>query len=87
MNLMSRLSADGRHRRRLREARAEIRRVERAVRMRQRAPEPGYDELRDPLFLATMAIAIFVLIFDLHDRTSVLVDWVQLALAAVRSWA
>ena len=78
MNLMSRLSADGRARRRLREARAEIRRADRAVRRRQRAASPGYGEVSRPWFLLTMAVALVVLFFDLRPVLAGLGDWVQL---------
>ncbi|WP_208508400.1 hypothetical protein [Variovorax paradoxus] len=78
MNLMSRLSADGRARKRLREARAEIRRAERAVRRRQRVASPGYGEIRRPWFLLTMAAAVVVLFFDLRPVLAVLGEWVQL---------
>lgn len=77
MNLMSRLSSDARHRRRMRAARAEIRRAERAIEKRQRAAQPGYDELSDPFFLGVMALAVVVLVFDLGADSSVLGDWLQ----------
>jgi hypothetical protein len=77
MNLMSRLSADGRARKRLREARAEIRRAERSIRKRNRPANPGYDELRCPYFIGVMVLALVVLFFDLRADSSALVGWAQ----------
>lgn len=77
MNLMSRLSSDARHRRRLRAARAEIRRAQRAIEKRQRAANPGYDELSCPFFVGVMVLAVVVLAFDLGADSSVLSEWFQ----------
>lgn len=87
MNLMTRLSSDARHARRLRAARAEIRRVERTIARRRSAPNPGYDELRDPLFVSVMTLAVVVLIADLFTDfdTSILGGWCMAALTAIRS--
>ncbi|WP_454908410.1 hypothetical protein [Variovorax gossypii] len=81
MNLMSRLFAESRSRQRLRAARAEIRRAERAMRKRQRPANDGYDELRDPLFLIVMVAAVVVLCLDLTNPPG----WVEFARAIAQT--
>lgn len=92
MNLMSRLTADVRHARRLRDARAQIRRAERAEAAKRNAqrrlPRPGYDELSDPVFMCTMVVAVFVIVLDIRGDidTSFVIDGLRGAAAALRSW-
>lgn len=89
MNLMTRLFADARSARRLRAARAEIRRTDRAVAKRFRQDNPGYDELSDPLFIVIMVLAALVIVLDVRgdDGASVILAWLRDIASAVRSWA
>jgi len=89
MNLMSRLFADTRQERRLRQARAEIRRVERELAKRRRIAEPGYDDLNDPVFFAVMLAAVIVLVVDVRGdvNASVLLHWFHAAVAALKGLA
>jgi hypothetical protein len=89
MNLMSRLFADARSARRLRAARAEIRRTERALARRFRQDNPGYDELSDPLFIAIMVLAALVIVLDVRGAgdASVILTWLRVAASAIWSWA
>lgn len=89
MNLMSRLFADARSARRLRAARAEIRRTDRALAKRFSQDNPGYDELSDPLFIVIMALAVLVIVLDVRGEggTSVVLGWLRAAASAIGSWA
>lgn len=88
MNLFSRLSSDARHARRLREARSEIRRVERTAAERRRLPDPGYDELSDPLFIFVVLLALAVLVMDIRGDidTSIIRESLRDGLAIVKGW-
>ncbi len=89
MTLLSRLLADTREARRLRQARAAIRRAEHALAERQRIVEPGYDDLNNPVFFAVMLVAVIVLVADIRGDmdSSVLISWFRAAAAALKGIA
>lgn len=76
MNLMSRLTADGRRAHQLRQARAAHRR---AVAKRQRFSDPGYDELSNPRFVALLLLAVAVIVLDIRGDidSSVPINWLR----------
>ena len=41
--------------------------ADRLLARHKRAPNPGYDELRSPVFLTVMALAVLVLVVDVSD--------------------
>lgn len=51
------------HKHRLSVARRAIARAERSLARRRRVRNPGYDELRNPAFIAVMGAAFFFLLF------------------------
>ncbi|MGE0333198.1 MAG: hypothetical protein AB7P37_21165 [Ramlibacter sp.] len=65
MSVLRGLQARFNHWRRMRQSRAAVRRAERAISRRARLSGPGYDELRHPVFVAVMALAMLVLMADL----------------------
>lgn len=85
MKLLERLGARLRHRRRLRAARRDIRRTQRSIEARQRAANPGYDELRCPIFIGTMLLAVAVLVLDIREdiSPSVIQEWARAAMSAL----
>lgn len=54
-----------------------------------RIPDPGYDELSDPLFVVVFLLAIAVLVADIQGGidTSFVLEWLRSAVAMVRSFA
>lgn len=89
MNLMSRLFPPAKQRLRLHAARAAIRRAERSVARRRAPANPGYDELKDPIFISIMTIAALMLVADLlaDVGASLLGSWYAAAVDVLRSWS
>lgn len=87
--LLSRLFADPRRARRLRQARAEIRRTVRVTAERQRLRDPGYDELMDPKFITVMLLSVIVLVLDVRGLVdwSALIGWFHAIVALLRGMA
>lgn len=83
MNLMSRLSSDARRARRLRQARAAIRRTERAIAARKLS-DPGYDEISNPVFVTVMLSAVAVMVLDIRGviDTAAPFEWLRSIVAA-----
>lgn len=54
-----------------------------------RIPDPGYDELSDPLFLVVFLLAIAVLVADIQGGigASFILEWLRAAVAMVRGLA
>lgn len=65
------------------QSRLAIRRADRVKRRALRSPNPGYDELRNPLFIGVTALAVLVLLVDMADA------WQPLAtfIVALGEWA
>lgn len=68
MMTINRLRQRARHGWRLAQARRLIAQVNRRHAQRQRVPNPGYDELRSPLFLTVLVAAVLVLVLDVGDH-------------------
>lgn len=49
------------------QARRLLARINRRQALGRRLPEPGYDELSNPVFLGVMALAVVVLVVDVGD--------------------
>ncbi len=73
MITFKRMRARARHAWRLAQARLVIAQVERRQAQRQRAPNPGYDELRCPWFVGVMLLALLVLVIDVPDHWPVVI--------------
>lgn len=67
--------------------RAAVRRADRILRASLRRPNPGYDELIEPVFVLVMLAAVAALVFDLRAEGQQVLAWVQSVIDAVRAWA
>ena len=61
--------------------------ADRAVARARRAPNPGYDELIEPVFAIVMTAAVLALVFDPGPDSRALLDWLRSVVATVRAWA
>lgn len=84
MNLMTRLTSDARRARRLRQARAAIRRADRAIAKRTHPSDPGYDEISNPVFVTVMLSAVTVMVLDIRGviDSAVPFEWLRSIVAA-----